>query len=99
NASTDGSRELLEAQSDVHVFRTEQSFRAAHGGTAWLNVGPAGCGVGTWCVTVHVDELLSYPGVETTGLRRFTHYLDTNGSEALACQLLDVYPQSPLHQC
>ena len=99
NASTDGSRELLEAQSDVHVFRTEQSFRAAHGGTDWLNVVLARFGVGTWCVTVDVDELLSYPGVETTGLRRFTQYLDTNGSEALACQLLDVYPQGPLHQC
>lgn len=99
NDSTDGSTELLREQSDVHVFRTGQSFRAAHGGTDWLNLVLARYGVGSWCVTVDIDELLSYPGAETNGLSRLTRYLDDGGYQALACQLLDVYPRGPLHKC
>jgi hypothetical protein len=99
NASTDGSTEFLSTQEDVHVFRTEQSFRAARGGTDWLNLVLAQFGVGGWCVTVDIDELLSYPGVEATDLTRFTHYLDAHGYQALACQLLDMYPQGPLQDC
>jgi hypothetical protein len=99
NASTDGSTEFLREQSDVHVFRTDQSFRVAHGGTDWLNLVLARFGVGTWCVTVDVDEVLLYPGVEATGLRHFTGHLDAHGYEAVACQLLDVYPRGPLHEC
>jgi hypothetical protein len=99
NASTDGSTEFLSKQDDVHLFRTEQSFRAAHGGTDWLNFVLARFGVGRWCVTVDIDELLSYAGVEANSLTRFTQYLDAHGSQALACQLLDMYPQASLHGC
>src|ERR1700742_787020 len=53
-------------------------------------------GVGHWCVTVDMDELLWYAGSETAGLRALTGYLAKEGSEALACMLLDMYPEGAL---
>jgi hypothetical protein len=96
NDSTDGSREYLMAQPDVRVFRTSGSFRQARGGTDWLNAMLEQFGGTHWCVTVDVDELLYYPGSETTGLRALTAHLDQGGYQAMQCLLLDMYPGGPL---
>jgi hypothetical protein len=99
NDSTDGSTEYLLAQPDVHLFRTSASFREARGGTDWLNALLREFGVGSWCVTVDVDELLSFPGSGQANLRQLTCYLDRQGYEALTCLLLDLYPGGPLSAC
>lgn len=96
NESTDGSAEYLLDQPDVHVFPTAGPFREAKGGTDWLNALLAEFGVGCWCVTVDIDELLVFPGSEHASLRQLTAYLDENGSQALSCLLLDLYPSWPL---
>jgi hypothetical protein len=98
NASDDGSAEFLKAQPDVHVFNTDGSFRAARGGTDWLNAVLQEFGVGHWCVTVDVVELLHYPGSESVGLRGLVHYLDDQGYQALHCLLLDMYPGQSLRE-
>lgn len=99
NASTDGSTSYLSEQPDVHVFRTDGSFREARGGTDWLNALLAAFGGSHWCVTVDVDELLVYPGSETAGLATLTAYLDKHGYQALECLLLDLYPSGSLGAC
>jgi hypothetical protein len=96
NASTDGSTDYLAGQPDVHIFRTHESFRASKGGTDWLNALLGRFGLDRWCVTVDVDELLCYPGVESSGLARLTEYFDAHHYEAMACQLLDMYPRGPI---
>jgi hypothetical protein len=98
NASDDGSAEFLKAQPDVHVFNTDGSFRAARGGTDWLNAVLQEFGVGHWCVTVDVDELLRYPGSETVDLHRLVRHLDEQGYEAMHCLLLDMYPERSLRE-
>jgi hypothetical protein len=98
NASDDGSDEFLSAQPDVHVFQTDGSFRAARGGTDWLNAVLQKFGVGHWCVTVDVDELFRYPGSEMVGLQEMVRYLDGQGYEAMHCLLLDMYPDRPLRE-
>lgn len=92
NASTDGTTEYLAQQPDVHVFWTDGAFRGARGGTDWLNALLGRFGVGGWCVTVDVDELLRFPGSETTKLGALTSYLDSRGAQAMSCLLLDMYP-------
>jgi glycosyltransferase involved in cell wall biosynthesis len=99
NGSTDGTTEYLLAQPDVHVFRTEGHFREARGGTDWLNALLGQFGVATWCVTVDVDELLWFPGVEQTRLSKLTAYMDAQGYQALGCLLLDLYPAGSLKDC
>lgn len=98
NASDDGSAEFLRAQPDVHVFHTNGSFRAARGGTDWLNAVLEQYGVDHWCVTVDVDELLHYPGSAGAGLHQLAAHLDAHGYEAMHCLLLDMYPERPLRE-
>ena len=96
NESSDGTAEYLEAQPDVHLFRTTNRYSEAGMGIDWVNALLARFGTGSWCVTVDIDELLVYPGSEHAALPGFTKYLDENGVEALACMLLDMYPETPL---
>jgi hypothetical protein len=98
NDSSDGSTEYLADQPDVHLFRTASRYSEAKGGTAWLNALLAEFGVGFWCVTVDIDELLVYPGSEQATLRTLTAYLDRHGVQALVCLLLDLYPAGPLDE-
>jgi hypothetical protein len=99
NDSSDGTTEYLAGQPDVQLFRTAGRFSESRGGTDWLNALLREFGVGAWCVTVDIDELLVYPGSERTPLRTLTEYLDRNGYQALSCLLLDLYPAGPLCEC
>ena len=91
NESTDGTRELLLGQPDVHVFSAEGSFRAASGGQAWLDELLDCYGSGHWCLTVDADELLCYAGCERRSLPALCAALEREGAEALSCVLLDMY--------
>jgi O-antigen/teichoic acid export membrane protein len=93
NESSDGSYEYLARQEDVRVHRTAQRFSEARGGTDWMNAMLDEFGVGSWCVTADIDELLVFPGSEEASLRTFIEYCDHNGYEALSCLLLDLYPE------
>jgi len=99
NDSSDGTTEYLADQPDVHLFRAAGRFSEARGGTDWLNALLREFGVGSWCVTVDIDELLFYPGSEHVPLQALTEHLDRGGHEALACLLLDCYPAGPLSAC
>jgi len=99
NGSSDGTAEYLLEQADVDLFRTEGSFGAANGGTVWLNALLARFGVGFWCLTADIDELIVYPGSERASLRTLVEYLDQAGAQALFCLLLDMYPPGPLNRC
>jgi hypothetical protein len=99
NDSNDGTADYLVDQPDVQLFRTANRYSESGMGTDWLNALLAQFGVGSWCVTVDIDELLVYPGSEHASLRTFTEYLDRHGYQAFACMLLDMYPGGPLDDC
>jgi len=96
NDSSDGTTEYLAGQPDVRVFRTTNLFSESSAGSLWLNPLLSRFGVGAWCVTVDIDELLVYPGSEQASLRDLAKYFDRTGREALSCLLLDLYPAGPL---
>ena len=98
NDSSDGTHDYLMGQSDVHVFRIIGGFLEARSGTDWLNGLLGRFGVGAWCLTVDIDELLFYPGREHASLQLLTTHLDRQGSQALRCLLLDLYPAVPLRE-
>jgi Glycosyl transferase family 2 len=99
NDSSDGTRQFLADQPDVHLFLTAARHSESNSGADWMNALLAEFGIGSWCVTVDIDELLVYPGSEHTPLPSLTRHLDRSGCEALACLLLDVYPASTLKDC
>lgn len=96
NASTDGSGEYLAAQEDVHVFWTDASYRGSAAGRLWMQELAAHYARRHWCLTVDVDELLVYPGVEYLSLRRLCDFLELENSEGLFCVFLDMYSDRPL---
>ncbi len=96
NASDDGTRDLLLAQPDVHLYLTTDSYAAFGGGMRWLNELLAVHGPGAWTLTVDVDELLAYPHAEQLGLKALTRHLDAEGAEALFAFMLDLYPEGPV---
>lgn len=99
NMSDDGSFEYLLQQPDVYVFRTAGRFREARGGTDWLNALLQQFGVGHWCVTVDIDELLVFPGSDSVGLRPLIAHLEATRSAALCAPLLDMYPGGRMDDC
>ena len=96
NDSSDGTTEYLAGQPDVCGFRTTNRLSESGAGSLWLNPLLSRFGVGAWCVTVDIDELLVYPGSEQASLRDLTAHFDRTGCEALSCLLLDLYPPGPL---
>lgn len=96
NASTDGTLEYLQSQSNVHVFATTASFAQAKGGAVWLNALMDAYGRGQWCLVADADELLVYPDCEAVDLPQFCEQLDAEGCEALQVILLDMYSDQPM---
>lgn len=96
NASTDGTRELLEGQPDVSLWTTAASYRAARFGADWLTWLQMRHGHGHWCLTLDADECLVYPYWETRDLRALTGWLEASGRRALPAMMLDLYPRGPL---
>ncbi|MFO1046546.1 MAG: glycosyltransferase family 2 protein [Geminicoccaceae bacterium] len=98
NGSDDGSRELLLAQPDVHLYLTTDSYAVYGGGMRWLNDLLERHGCDAWCLTVDVDELLAYPHAERLDLRGLTAHLDRQGVEALQGFMLDLYGEDSLQR-
>ena len=96
NNSDDGSSEFLKQQKDVQYFFTDSSYRDSAAGRHWTYELAHHYGVGNWCLTLDVDELLVYPGVEDINLIELTSYLDNMGATCLYGVFLDMYSAKPL---
>ena len=96
NASTDGTRDIAHAASDISLWRTEGSYRTSRYGMDWVTALMRQYGLGRWCVVADADELLVYPGHDTVDLPALASRLTTAGQWALPALMLDLYPQGPL---
>ena len=96
NASTDGSGEYLAEQPDVHLFYTEMRYTGSSAGRLWMQELCEHYGMGRWCLTADVDELLSYPASEFVSLPQLCTYLDIEGSRGLFTVFLDMYSDRAL---
>jgi len=100
NASDDGSRDFLMDQTDVSVWTTTASYKAAAFGVDWLNGLARRYAHGHWALTVDVDEFFVYPFCDTRPLRALTDWLDNARIRSFGAMLLDMYPKGPLEaQC
>ena len=96
NGSRDGSTEYLLDQTDVTLYYTEDSYAGSECGLLWGNELLERFADGHWSLTLDADELLVYPGCETVTLRPLTHYLESEGADALLTMLLDMYSDGPI---
>jgi len=98
NDSTDGTTDLLKSGSNVHVFRTSNSYSASRCGTDWLETLLADYGVGHWCIIADADEFLVYPCHEQASLPQLCKYLDSEQVSAFPCLLVDMYSNRPFDE-
>jgi glycosyltransferase involved in cell wall biosynthesis len=96
NGSSDGSRDLLLAQPDVHLFHTEESYAEANCGHQWLLNLIEKYGRDRWCVAADSDEFLTYPYYETVSLRGLCRDMEREGSSVMHCILFDMYADTPI---
>jgi glycosyltransferase involved in cell wall biosynthesis len=91
NGSTDGTKELLTAQPDCHVFLTRNSYSEARLGVEWQHALLDEYGVDHWCLVVDADEWFIYPGYEDRSLPELAAYLQQSGAQGMFAFLLDMY--------
>ena len=91
NGSTDGTRELLLSQPDVHVFYTDTKYSEGASGIVWLNELMNKFGRKGWNLYADVDEALVFPNSERDGLHYLTRYMEKYGQEALPAFMLDMH--------
>lgn len=96
NGSQDGSVELLRAQQDVSLWKTEASYRKSRFGTDWLNWLKLRYAHGNWTLTLDPDEFLVYPYCDTRPLRALCDWLNLAGLRTFGTMLLDMYPKGPV---
>ncbi len=96
NDSSDGTTGFLQAQSDVSLWQTADSYKQARFGVDWLTWLQICHAHGHWCLAVDADELFIYPRWDTRDLRALTDWLDRSGIEAYPAMMLDLYPKGPL---
>ena len=96
NASTDGTADLLQAQADVSLYHTAQSYAESRCGVDWMNALLDAHGCGRWCLILDDDEHFVFPGWEGAPLAALTAWLERTGAEAMVAPMLDMYPAGPL---
>ena len=96
NGSSDGTVNYLLSRPDVYLFVTNDSYRVARNGMAWVEQLLNQYGSGRWCLVIDADEFLVYPGCEQIKLEPFCHLLETKGLNCLATTFIDMYGKSLL---
>ncbi|SHH86221.1 glycosyltransferase family 2 protein [Cognatishimia maritima] len=95
NGSSDGSRAFLQAQSDVTLFHTDQSYSASQCGIDWQNTLLTTYASGHWTLILDIDEFFIFPGYERTALRDLLTYLEQIETDAMVAPMLDMYADRP----
>ncbi len=99
NASDDASTlEFLQAQEDVELFVTADSYAQARFGIAWIEeLLQRYREEGSWNLVVDADELLVLDE-RFDGLASLCHHLEEEGYDALGMPLLDLYSKGPIRK-
>ena len=96
NGSGDGRHELLSAEPDVSLWRTDESYRKSRFGNDWLNWLRFRYGHGHWTLTVDPDEFLVYPFCDSRPIQALCDWLDQSGLRSFGTMLLDMYPRGAI---
>jgi hypothetical protein len=94
NGSKDGTIELLAEQADVSLLKTDVPYRVCK--VIAKQYLADQFGRRNWVLLVDVDELFQFPRCEDLTLKGLIRYLNHNDYSAVACQMLDMFPDRPL---
>mgnify|MGYP001378610074 CR=1 FL=1 len=92
DGSTDGTAEMLAAEPDVDLYRSNVRYRDAARGRAWREALLARYGAGRWCLNIDSDEFLVFAGMEgERPLPRLLARMDALGIRRVAAPMIDLY--------
>lgn len=92
NGSIDGTYEYLLEQSDVTLFRTNESYRNAHYGITWVNFLIHKYAQGRWALFIDADELLYFDGMEhEDAIQKLVHRLEKKQQTYFYAPMVDLY--------
>ena len=97
NGSSDGGGELLAAEPDISLWKTDAGYRKSRYGVDWLNWLKFRYGHGHWTLTLDPDEFLVYPFCDTRPIPALCDWLDQSGIRSFGTMLLDMYPRGPFY--
>lgn len=96
NASTDGTREALEAADDVDLYTSALDYGDSRRGAIWRDGLLARYGLGRWYLLVDADEFLLYPECDTRPVGCYVADLEAAGLARGMAAMLDIYPDGPV---
>ncbi len=96
DASTDGSREFLQQQADVDLYRSNRNYQEAVRGRVWRDLLIARYGVNRWYVSVDSDEYLVFPDCETLAIPDFARRMFRGGIRHVHAPMIDIYPEKEI---
>jgi hypothetical protein len=97
NGSTDDSLDRLLAHDNVHVWSTDEKLDLkSKYGISWIDRLLEKYGEVGWSLIADLDEILLFPGYETSTLQEVVGLLDKEGADCALSSLIDMYPAGPL---
>ncbi|SNR46792.1 glycosyltransferase family 2 protein [Puniceibacterium sediminis] len=94
--STDGSRAYLAAQPDVTLFQPVAGAEFLKERAIWKSGLLDHYGSGKWCMAPDIDEHFVWPGMPDRSLAQYISALESEGAEAVASLMIDMYGDLPL---
>ncbi len=98
NGSTDGFMDHVSGMSDVSVWYTNASYKAANYGVDWMNALKRRYAHEHWTLVVDPDELFIYPFCDSRPIKALTDWLDNSSIRSFSAMLLDMYPKGRLEE-
>ena len=94
--SKDGTVDYLKLQSDTYLYHAPASqLTASRWGTQWLNtLGPKHA-MHRWALLADIDELLTWPDQELTGLEGLVLEAERLGLNRVFTPIIDIYSEKP----
>jgi hypothetical protein len=96
NLSDTPMAEVLAGQSDVSLWRTEESYAGTRYGVDWMNALLSRYAVGHWTLTVDLDEFFVYPFMESRPYDELLSFLEDLEKPSMFTTLVDMYPEGPI---
>jgi len=98
NGSADGLMDHLAGQSDISVWYTDSSYKAAGYGIDWMNSLKRRYAHEHWTLVVDPDEFFIYPFCDSRPISALTDWLDNSSIRSFSAMLLDMYPKGRLDE-
>jgi len=95
NNSTDGSYSWLEAQDDISLFYTGESYISTRR-NAWRKQVMDYFGYERWYLILDSDEFFCYPGIEEISVEQYISYLEGKGMQSTLAPTIDMYSKDAL---